>query len=102
MEGGFFVMGEDEIVQKRCFFSGRVQGVCFRAWTQRFALDLGVHGWVRNLRDGRVEALFVGPRGAGSEMIRRCREEQPNARVAELQQNDEIPDPSIAGFRILY
>ena len=41
---------------------GSVQGIGFRAWTEITALELGVEGWVRNCRDGSVEALFAGPK----------------------------------------
>lgn len=44
----------------RCFISGRVQGVWFRASTQKVAQDLGLTGWARNLSDGRVEVVACG------------------------------------------
>ena len=44
---------------------GRVQGVGYRAWTEYTALDHGLEGWVRNRRDGAVEAVFAGPRRGG-------------------------------------
>ncbi len=47
-------------LRAHCFISGRVQGVFFRADTCDKARDLGLTGWVRNLRDGRVEAVFEG------------------------------------------
>ncbi|MDQ8700254.1 acylphosphatase [Hyphomicrobium sp. LHD-15] len=52
---------------------GRVQGVGYRAWTRRTALSLGLTGWVRNRRDGSVEAVFQGPAEAVDTMIARCR-----------------------------
>ncbi len=50
------------MTQAHIFYSGVVQGVGFRYTVQRFALDIGLCGWVRNLRDGRVEALVEGKR----------------------------------------
>jgi acylphosphatase len=52
---------------------GRVQGVGFRAWTEYTALERGLQGWVRNRRDGAVEALFVGPADAVAAMVAVCR-----------------------------
>jgi acylphosphatase len=50
------------MVRAHAFFSGTVQGVGFRFTTQRFALELRLTGWVKNLSDGRVEAVIEGPR----------------------------------------
>jgi acylphosphatase len=60
---------------------GRVQGVGYRAWTQHEALRRGVEGWVRNRRDGSVEAVFAGPVVLVTAMIEACREGPPSARV---------------------
>src|SRR5207244_9719661 len=49
-----------KVVAAEVVVSGRVQGVCYRAFTQEAALDLGLGGWVRNLPDGRVEAQVEG------------------------------------------
>jgi acylphosphatase len=49
------------VIRYRVFISGQVQGVNFRATCQRMAMQHGVAGWVRNLTDGRVEAVFEGP-----------------------------------------
>ncbi len=64
--------------------TGRVQGVAYRAWASRAAKSLGLSGWVRNRRDGAVEALFSGSAGAVDEMLRRCREGPPAARVTDV------------------
>jgi len=63
------------------FFEGRVQGVFFRAHTQRCAESLGLTGWVRNTVDGRVEAIFEGEENAVIEAIEWCATRQPYAKV---------------------
>lgn len=64
---------------------GRVQGVFYRAWTERRASELGLSGWVRNRRDGSVEALFAGPSEAVGAMLAECRQGPPDARVERVQ-----------------
>ncbi|MCS6881035.1 MAG: acylphosphatase [Oscillochloridaceae bacterium] len=61
-----------EQVRARVVISGRVQGVGFRAYTRTRARSLGVKGWVRNLPDGRVEAVFEGTRAAVQQMVSWC------------------------------
>jgi acylphosphatase len=65
-------------------FKGKVQGVYFRDYTRRFALRKDVFGWVRNLPDGTVEAIFEGEKMDIEEVIRMLREEHPVARVDEI------------------
>jgi acylphosphatase len=65
-------------------FRGRVQGVHFRNFTRKYAKRLQVSGWVRNLPDGSVEALFEGEDGAINEVIRMLTEEQPYAQVEHV------------------
>jgi acylphosphatase len=60
---------------------GRVQGVGFRAWVEYQATASQLEGWVRNRRDGSVEALFSGPPKAVAEMVALCRRGPPSARV---------------------
>jgi acylphosphatase len=72
----------------RVVVSGRVQGVGYRAWTEMMALDRGVEGWVRNRRDGSVEALFAGSEEVVLTMIELCREGPPGARVAAVDQRE--------------
>ena len=76
-------MGEPQRHQRtvRVRIEGRVQGVGFRYWTERVATGLGLAGWVRNRRDGGVEALFSGPADDVAEMLERCRDGPPSARV---------------------
>ena len=64
--------------------SGRVQGVFYRASTQREARSLGLLGWVRNLPDGRVELVAEGPRPALEALVRWCASGPPAAEVTDL------------------
>lgn len=64
---------------------GRVQGVGYRLWTQRIAVELGLRGWVRNRRDGSVEAVFQGPETSVAEMIERCKTGPAGARVIDVR-----------------
>jgi acylphosphatase len=57
-------------VCQRVVVEGKVQGVGFRAWAQRKACSLGIRGWIRNLSDGRVEALLCGESSLLEEMRR--------------------------------
>jgi acylphosphatase len=68
-------------VRVHVVLSGRVQGVAFRAYTVDEARRLGVHGWVRNLADGRVEAEAEGERAAVEALVAFCRRGPPAAKV---------------------
>lgn len=76
--------------------SGRVQGVWFRAWTMEQAEILGLSGWVRNRRDGRVEAVFSGPDAAVESMLEAARSGPRLARVDDVR-TDECEPPE-TGF----
>jgi acylphosphatase len=65
--------------------SGRVQGVGYRAWVEHTAIAHDLEGWVRNRRDGSVEALFAGPADTVSAMIASCRRGPSLARVEAVQ-----------------
>lgn len=67
---------------------GRVQGVGYRAWTAQRALLLGVEGWVRNRRDGSVEAMFTGPAHTVRMMLDACRNGPPAAQVDAVDECD--------------
>jgi len=64
---------------------GRVQGVGYRAWVEHQAMARGLEGWVRNRRDGSVEALFAGPADVVADMVALCRRGPSSARVDALQ-----------------
>jgi acylphosphatase len=65
---------------------GRVQGVGYRAWVEHQALVRQLEGWVRNRRDGGVEAVFAGPEPVVSDMIAACRRGPTTARVDAVQE----------------
>lgn len=70
---------------------GRVQRIGYRAWTEYTALEQGLEGWVRNRRDGAVEAVFAGPAGAVHEMIDACRRGPPGALVDAIDERAGTP-----------
>ncbi len=72
------------MLQARLTISGRVQGVGYRDWAIETGRRLGLTGWVRNRRDGAVEALIVGEEGAVGQMIEACRRGPSLARVDEI------------------
>jgi acylphosphatase len=72
----------------RLLIHGEVQGVGFRAWTEAMADRHGLQGWVRNRRDGSVEALFAGPQDLVLAMIESCRDGPPGARVESIDQRE--------------
>ena len=80
------------------WISGRVQGVCFRFSTCELAERLGLGGWVRNLGDGRVEAVFEGPTAEVAQAVAWCRHGPPGAWVSEVRSEPETPIGE-SGFR---
>jgi len=71
----------DGFVAVQARITGKVQGVWYRAWTEDEAKKRGLKGWVRNRRDGSVEALFVGPEGKVDDMIKACHQGPAAAHV---------------------
>ncbi|MFI5033244.1 MAG: acylphosphatase [Reyranellales bacterium] len=84
------------MLQARLVISGRVQGVGYRDWAIETGRRLGLAGWVRNRRDGAVEALIVGEEGAVGQMIEACRRGPSLAHVEEIDVDpvdlDILPD----------
>ncbi len=81
-------------------FRGRVQGVNFRAYCAERAEGLGLSGYVRNLPDGSVEAVFEGERPLIEECIEWNRTAQPAARVVSLHVEWQVPTGEFRGFEI--
>jgi acylphosphatase len=92
-------MGE---IRRRVVISGVVQGVWFRASTRDAARNAGVVGWVRNLPDGRVEAVFQGTPDQVSQAIEWCRKGSPGSRVEEVEIREEPTGDEFTGFEITY
>jgi acylphosphatase len=82
--------------------SGRVQGVFFRSETKYKADRQGVRGWVRNLPDGRVEAVFEGEEEAVKALVEFCRRGPPGARVTSVDSKWEGFTGEFDGFKIKY
>ncbi|MBV0923381.1 acylphosphatase [Halomicroarcula limicola] len=81
------------------YVSGRVQGVYYRATTRDTARDHGVDGWVTNLDDGRVEAVFEGDPDAVESMVEFCHEGSSRADVVDVDVTEEDPE-GIEGFEV--
>ncbi|MGQ0588784.1 MAG: acylphosphatase [Sphingosinicella sp.] len=90
-------------MSRRIRVTGRVQGVWYRGWTVGQARALGLSGWVRNRRDGSVEILADGPDEALAELVRRCHEGPPAARVerVEAEESEEAAPAGFVGRRTL-
>ncbi len=78
---------------------GRVQGVFFRGETRRRAGELGVAGWVRNRRDGTVEAVFEGAPGAVAEAVSFCQRGPEWSRVERVEEWEEPPE-GLSAFEV--
>src|SRR5206468_8240429 len=77
---------------RQVIIRGRVQGVGFRYWTRRTATARGLQGWVRNRRDGTVEAVFAGPEQAVADMARLCRRGPDPAWGVSVDERPAEPD----------
>lgn len=89
-----------ELRTVRVRIEGQVHGVGYRYWTEGAAAELGLSGWVRNLSDGSVEAVFSGEPAKVEAMIERCRKGPRSAVVKSLSVEDQAASPS-HGFRVL-
>jgi acylphosphatase len=91
-----------ENARAHLFIDGRVQGVFYRAFTRELAHSLGLDGWVRNLRDGRVEALFEGEKGTIQKAIQACYAGPPGAIVTNIDIQWETYTGEEKGFSVRY
>ncbi|MTI89683.1 MAG: acylphosphatase [Balneolaceae bacterium] len=88
---------------KHVYISGRVQGVGFRYFTKKNARSIGIKGWVKNLPDGRVEAVFQGEEGAVERMLNKVRQ-GPKSSYVEFIDVEDKPDPleGYSAFQVKY
>ena len=82
--------------------NGRVQGVFYRAFTRELASALGLSGWVRNLRDGGVEAIFEGDKRTIEQAIQQCYSGPPGSRVTNIDVTWEVYTGAESGFSVRY
>ena len=82
-------------------FKGKVQGVRFREYARRWAEMLSLNGYVQNMSDGSVHAVFEGQHQAVQEIIRKLKNEHPNAEVAHIDIQVEEPE-GLEGFKIIH
>ena len=84
------------------FISGRVQGVWYRASMSNEGAKFGLNGWVRNLDDGRVEAVVEGMENDVEKIIAWCHKGPPMARVDDVEAKDETPTGKEPPFKTRY
>jgi acylphosphatase len=95
-------MTSTEPKRVHCHVAGRVQGVWYRASTQKVARALRLSGWVRNLADGRVELVAEGRGDAVERLVAWLAEGPPGARIERVDRTDEDPTGRNGDFEILY
>jgi acylphosphatase len=91
-----------EKIRAHVYVDGLVQGVFFRASTRSAAIRQGVTGWVRNLYDGRVEAVFEGEADKVAAMVKYCEIGPPGARVRDCEVLWEKYSGEFTGFAVRY
>lgn len=89
-------------IRAHVFISGRVQGVFFRSTAKEWADELGVKGWIRNLHDGRVEAVIEGDEDKVREIIELMERGPPLALVEDIDVSFEEFRGEFKDFRIRY
>ncbi len=87
-------------VRLKVLLEGRVQGVSLRFYTQQQANELGLTGFVRNLTDGRVEAIFEGPEAKVEQMLKWCETGSPNAHIDSIALRYEDPEGRFSSFSV--
>ncbi|OGP50304.1 MAG: acylphosphatase [Deltaproteobacteria bacterium RBG_13_43_22] len=91
-----------EKISAQVIIHGWVQGVYFRAFTRDQARSLGLTGWVRNRRDGTVEACFEGEKEKVDQMVAWCRRGSPSSRVEQVEVTQGPFSGAFDSFQIRY
>lgn len=89
-------------VRAHVFVEGRVQGVFYRVNARDEAKDLGITGWIKNLEDGRVEAVFEGTENLVKEMVLWCKGGTRLARVDDVKVSWETHSGEFDGFQVVH
>lgn len=89
-----------DTIRAHVYVQGRVQGVFYRDWTLRQARALGLTGWVKNLSDGKVEAIFEGSKDAVEQIIGKCKEGPKLAKVEHVDVIWESPTSEFSSFGV--
>lgn len=93
-------MASNDKERAHVYISGNVQGVFFRDSTRQKAEELDLNGWVKNMPDGRVEALFEGSSDAVRRMLDWCKEGPSQATVENVEAEHEEPEEDLKGFEV--
>ena len=96
------IQEDPALIRAHVYISGRVQGVSFRWYTQNRAQKLGLTGWVRNLWDGRVEAVFEGPEADVRQAVAWCHQGERPSRVEKVEATYQAATGEFRRFRITY
>ncbi|ACL69599.1 acylphosphatase [Halothermothrix orenii] len=95
-------MNQTKPVKKHVYISGRVQGVGFRSFLKSNAARIGINGWVKNLPDGRVEAVFAGEKEKVARILQLAKEGPAWARVDNIEEEDQPYKNDYNGFKIKF
>lgn len=90
------------IIQAHVLISGKVQGVFFRSNTEDKVKELGLNGWVKNLPDGRVEAVFEGEEKVVNEMVEWCKKGPRFSHVRRIDVEFDKASNEFHNFEIRY
>lgn len=92
----------EDMIRAHTFIEGRVQGVFFREWTKNEARKLNLNGYVKNLNDGRVEAIFEGSKDNIKKILSKCRKGPKLSKPTNVEFTLEKASYEFEDFKIVY